>query len=93
MAGCNKRDNFKVKEITYSENRKINKLMIVKVEHGNEVVVYEYGTGKPKVETKAKSEPSKPKTDERVRNIDLKSLTKQKRLIVSLPGKGSLLLR
>lgn len=83
VTGCDKYDKFKVKEIAYSENRKINKLVIVKVKYDNETVVYEFGTGKPKTEakaktetkpkaeTKAKSEPDKPKTDERMRNIDL----------------------
>lgn len=79
VTNCEKYDKFKVKEIAYSENRKINKLVIVKIKYGDETVVYEYGTDKPKTKTKAKTEikpqtetkPDTSKMDERMRDIDL----------------------
>lgn len=75
IEGCTKYDKFKVKEISYTADRKINKLIIIKVKNNVETVVFKYSDskqtgGKPKASA-TKGDKNEYKADERTQNIDL----------------------
>lgn len=71
VAGCNKTDKFKVKEIGYANNRKISRLTIIKVKYNTETIVFDYDIAKPKEKPRLSATNEHNKADERTHNIDL----------------------
>lgn len=72
VTGCNKIDKFKVKEISYTNNRKISRLTIIKVKYDVETIVFNYDLSKSRAKENPKlSAANEHKADERAHNIDL----------------------